>query len=339
MSSREHVLAYSRIIAIGLAAILIAAIFLLSSCTNDRENSHTYTIGLVTNNRNGLRNIQGFREEMTELGYIVGRNAKYMFEGSPVRGSKLDAVLNKMIEEKVDLIFTAGTPTGIAAHRITSGTNIPVIFGVIADPIVAGVLNDLTRPGGNMTGVKLGDNQARRLQFLLELAPEIKRILIPYNPQDAASFSAVEQVNKVARDLGVEITAKWAHNDQEVFELLDNIPEGLEAIFLVPGTTVNIHLKRVLALARTRKMPVSGPSLAQVEEGALITYGFNHYEAGRQAARIADQVLRGAEPGYLPVETAEFFLAVNLKAAEEIGLQVPYSILQQAKIIIRPDKK
>jgi putative ABC transport system substrate-binding protein len=339
MSSRKHAVDYHKITAVVLTATLISITFSLSSCTKDGENGHRWTIGLVTNNRNGLRNIEGFQDKMAELGYIVGRNVKYMFEGFPVKGSDLDAVLNEMIKAKVDLIFTAGTPTGVAAHRITTGTNIPVIFGVIADPIAAGVLNNLTRPGGNMTGIKLGDNQSRRLQFLLEVSPDIKRILIPYNPEDAASFSAVEQLKNIVSDLGVKIVEKWAHNDKEVFELLDNLPEALDAIFLVPGTTVNIHLPKVLSVAHARKLPVSGPSLAQVEEGALITYGFNHYEAGRQAARMADYVLKGADPGELPVETAEFFMAVNLQTAEKIGLQVPYSILQQAKIIVRSDKK
>jgi putative ABC transport system substrate-binding protein len=339
MSRIIHALVYSKIIVIGLTAILIVIAFSLSSCTEEREKSRLHTIGLVTNNRNGLRNIQGFQDKMTELGYRVGKNVNYMFDGFPVRGSNLEAVLNKMVRAKVDLIFTAGTPTGVAAHKITSGTTIPVIFGVIADPIAAGVMNDLTSPGSNMTGVKLGINQARRLQFLLEMAPDIKRILIPYNPEDAASSSAVAQVNIVAPSYGVEIVERWAHNEREVFELLSSIPESLDAIFLVPGTTVNTHLQDVLAVAHTQKLPVSGPSLVQVEDGALTAYGFNHYEAGRQAARIADQVLRGADPGDLPVETAESFLVINLKAAEAIGLQIPYSFLQQAKIIIRSDKE
>ncbi|MGD8345009.1 MAG: ABC transporter substrate-binding protein [Desulfobacterales bacterium] len=330
-------MAYSNIVAIVLAAISIIMIFSLNACTKDGENSRLYTIGLVTNNRNGLRNIQGFQNKMAELGYRVGENVNYMLEGQPVRGSDLDAVLNKMVKTKVDLIFTAGTPTGVAAHRITAGTTVPVVFGVIADPIAAGVIDDLTGPGGNMTGVKLAANQARRLQFLLEMAPGIRRILIPYNPEDAASSSAVAQVKKVAPAHGVAIIEKMAHNDQEVFELLGHLPEHLDAIFLVPGTTVNIHLQKVLAIARARRLPVSGPSLIQVEEGALTAYGFNHYAAGMQAARIADQVLRGTDPGDLPVETAESFLSINLKAAEEINLQIPYSILQQAKIILRSD--
>ncbi len=315
--------------------VIIAS--LLSSCTKEREDSRLVTIGLITNNRNGLRNIQGFQDRMTELGYSIGKNINYVFAEAPVKGRNLENALHAMVEAEVDLIFTAGTPTGVAAHRITAATNIPVIFGVIADPIAAGVVKDLSKPGGNMTGVKLGANQARRLQFLLEMTPDIKRILIPYNPEDTASSSAVAQINDIASSLNVEVVERWVHNDQEVFELLSSIPERLDAIFLVPGTTVNIHLQKVLAAAHARKLPVSGPSLAQVKEGALVAFGFNHYEAGRQAGRIADQVLKGINPGDLPVETAEFFLAINLKTAETIGLQVPYSILQQAKIIIRPD--
>lgn len=337
LSKKTHSMVFHKIKNSLLIAILLVLAAELSSCQTESEKNRRYKIGLITNNRNGLRNIQGFKDKLADLGYHVGKNVEYMFQELPVRKRDLAAVLDRMVKTKVDLIFTAGTPTGVAAHNATAGTDIPVIFGVIADPIAAGVMTDLTNPGGNMTGVKLGANQARRLQFLIEMAPGTRRILIPYNPLDAASSSAVAQLKKVATDFGIELVQRMAHNEPEVLELLGNIPEHLDAIFLVPGTTVNIHLKKVLAVAHTRMLPVSGPSLAQVEEGAIMTYGFDHYKAGKQAARIADQVLRGAEPGNLPVETAEYFLAVNLEAAEMIGLEIPYSILQQAKIIIRPD--
>ena len=337
MGKISRALAYSKTSITILMAILVPVGFMQTACTEAEKNKLQLTIGLVTNNRNGLRNIEGFRDKMTELGYGVGKNVTYMYDESPVKGTRLIDTLKQMVDANVDLIFTAGTPTGVAAHRITAGTKIPVIFGVIADPIAAGVLKDLNRPGGNMTGVKLAANQARRMQFLLEMIPGPKRILIPFNPEDTASSSAVRQIKKVSSGFGVEIVQRWAHNEQEVDELFRSIPENLNAIFLVPGTTVNIHLQKVLAVANRHKLPVSGPSLAQVQEGALISYGFNHYEAGKQAARLADQVLRGVNPGDLPVETAEFFLAVNLKAAETIDLEVPYSILQQAEIIVRTD--
>lgn len=189
-----------------------------------------------------------------------------------------------------------------------------------------------------MTGVRLSENQARRLELLLEIAPGTQRVFVPYDPDDAASTSAVAQINELGPDLGVEIVEGKARDDDQVTELLDNVPEEVDAIFLAPGTTVNKRLEDVLAVAFDRKLPVSGPSTAQVEEGALTTFGFIHHQVGAQAARMADLVLKGADPGDLPVETAEFFLAINLQTADAIGLEIPYEILQQAEIIIRADE-
>lgn len=319
--------------------LFVAGPLMLVSCSKKNEDIAHFTIGLVTNNPNGLRNIQGFKDGMTGLGYIEGKNVTYIFPGSPVRGDQLDDVLQNMVKAKVDLIFTAGTPTGVAAHRITEETDIPVVFGVIADPIAAGVMKDLTRPGGNMTGVKLSNNQARRLELLLEMAPNTKHIFVAYNPKDAAPSSAVAQIDEIAPTLGIEIVKRHAGDDRDVTELLNNIPKIIDAIFLVPDSTVNKRLKDVLAVAFKRKFPVSGPSTAQVEEGALASYGFIHHEAGAQAARIAVQVLKGADPAELPVETAESYLSINLQTANTIGLEIPYEIIQQAEIIIRADQK
>ena len=127
-----------------------------------------------------------------------------------------------------------------------------------------------------------------------------------------------------------------ARNDADVTELLESPLDGIDAIFLVPDSTVNARLADILHLATSLRLPTSGPSTAQVEEGALMTYGFVHQRAGAQAARIADQVLRGTDPGDIPVEDAESFLAVNLATAEKIGLEITDSFLQQAEIILRP---
>lgn len=323
-----------------LGTVVFILTLMLAACASaDTDSNRHFTVGLVTNNPNGLTNVQGFKDGMTELGYIEGENVTYIYEGVPTRDQELDAVLKSMVETGVDLIFTAGTPTGVAAHRVTEGTDIPVVFGVIADPIAAGVMEDLTRPGGNITGVQLSQNQDRRLELLLEIVPTAKRIFVPYNPEDSAPASAVAQITGLASDLGIEIIEGRAHNDDEATELINNIPLNIDAIFLLPDNTVNPRLDEILAVALDRKLPVSGPSTAQVEAGALTTYGFVHHAVGVQAARIADQVLNGADPGELPVETAEFFLAINLSTAEAIGLEIPDGILQQAKIIVRPDEE
>jgi putative ABC transport system substrate-binding protein len=282
--------------------------------------------------------VQGFQDGMTALGYIEGEKVTYLFAGEPVSGADLDAALDELVAAEVDLIFTAGTPTGVAAHRITGGTGIPVVFGVIADPIAAGVMTDLALPGGNMTGVKLSASQDRRLELFLRIAPNIERVFVPFNPDDSAPASAVAQIVNLAPALGIELVLGEARSDEEVVDLLVELPEDIDAIFLVPDSTVNARLTDIVALASARKLPLSGPSTAQVEEGALTTYGFIHEAAGAQAARIADRILRGANPGEMPVETTEYYLAINLATAKTIGLEIPDEILQEAEIIIRAEE-
>jgi putative ABC transport system substrate-binding protein len=158
---------------------------------------------------------------------------------------------------------------------------------------------------------------------------------VPYDPEDSASTSALEQIEAIAPDLGVEIVEGTARSDDQVTELLANIPGDVDAIFMVPGTTVNQRLQDLLAVALARNLPVSGPSTIQVEQGALTTFGFIHHKVGAQAAHIADQILKGADPGTLPVQTAESYLVVNLNTAQDIGLEIPYEVLQQAETIIR----
>jgi putative tryptophan/tyrosine transport system substrate-binding protein len=321
-----------------LVLILFAGIFQLGSCTKKSEDSQHFSIGLVTNNPNGLRNVQGFKDSMEGYGYIEGENVTYIYTGQPIKGDELNIVLESMVEKEVDLIFTAGTPTGVAAHRITRGTSIPVVFGVIADPIAAGVMEDLIMPGGNITGVKISQNQARRLELLLQIAPDIKCILVPYNPEDTAPGSAAAQIKELANELGIEIKEALVRTKDEALELLSNIPEDIDAIFMLPDSTINPFLAELIAISINRKLPLSGPSIAQVEGGALTAYGIIHERAGAQAGHIADQILKGVSPGVLPVETAEFYLGINLQMADSIGLEITDNILKQAEIIIRLDK-
>lgn len=327
---------------LGLAlAIFLAVSVGLASCDTSADNADqaSFTIGLVTNTANGMRNVDGFVGAMAGLGYVEGVNVTYVFAGGPLVGDDLRDGLTEMVSAGVDLIFTAGTPTGVAARDATAGTGTPVVFGVIADPIEAGVMTDLSRPGGNMTGVKAGQSHGRRLELLLELDPATHDVLVPFNPADAAATSAVQEIAEVAAALGVELHLQEAHSPEDVTSMLTDISDEVDAIFLVPDSLVNAHLADILSVADERRLLTSGPSTAQTEEGALISYGFVHREAGAQAARIADQVLRGANPGAIPVEDTDSFLMINLVTATTIGLEVPHALLQQADFVLRPDNE
>lgn len=325
--------------AVLVVVAAIAAVLLYAHRQRDVPvDPDGWTIGMITNNPNGLRNVEGFRDGLRELGFGEADRVTYLYSGEPTRRNELGQTIEQMVAEGADLIFTAGTPTGVAAHQATRDSDVPVVFGVIADPIQAGVLTDLIRPGGNMTGVILSQNQARRLQLLQSLVPDAERILLPYNPDDPAPVSAVAQLEDTAEELGLTLVHAHATDEVEVAALLAGLPEDIDAIFMLPDSTVNRHVDDLMRVAVERRLPVSAPSTAQVEAGATMAYGIVHHEVGQQAARMAVRVMRGADPADTPVETANYYLTLNVSAAARIGLDLPEAILQQADLILREDQ-
>lgn len=330
----------SILLLLGITVLVSSAAFFgglpIGDAGNGSKQSHT--IGLITNNPNGLRNINGFRDGMKTLGYIEGDNTTFLFSGAPVPSDELGAAIGKLVVNGADLIFTAGTPTGVAAKTATRESAAPVVFGVVSDPIAAGLMTDLTRPGGNMTGVMLSHNQARRLELLHSVLPNVKTVLLPYNPEDAAPVSAAAQLADAASGMGLTLVHAHARNDDEVSALLAAVPEAVDAIFMLPDSTVNQRIEDLIEASNARKLPVSGPSSAQADAGATMSYGIIHHEVGMQAARIADRILRGADPSTMPVETANFYLTINVAAANRIGLDISEEILQQADVILQEDQ-
>ncbi len=322
-------------------ALLLAfggSVLLLAACDEQKPETPSYTIGLVTNNPNGMRNLEGFRDGMAKFGYVAGKNVTYIDHKKPLRGGDLKAVLKDIVDNKADLIFTAGTPTGVAAYHATKGSKVPVVFGVIADPVRAGVMTNLSTPGGNMTGVKLSQNQALRLELFMLIAPHIKKMAILYNPNDSAPSSAVVQIREIINKTGIKLQLFKCADSAAVSSALENLDADVDSIFLVPDSVVNKRIKDIVKLANARKIALSGPSGAQIRQGGLMSFGINHRDVGDQAERIADQILKGGNAGDIPVETARSVLGLNLKTANAIGIKISDEIVRQAKEVIRPDE-
>ena len=163
----------------------------------------------------------------------------------------------------------------------------------------------------------------------------MKRLLVAFNPGNSASTSAYDQIAPVAKSHGVELVAREVKNSDDVSRVLESLPSGIDGIFMLPDSTVNRHQQELINRAIEHKLPVSGPSIVQVEKGALTAYGIVHTEAGGQAAGVADKILRGTPPGEIPVEAAGIFLGVNLSTAGKLSIHVEDNILRQAHTIIR----
>jgi putative ABC transport system substrate-binding protein len=309
----------------------IALNLLLVACLPNPA-PQTYTIGVVNLAPALDATLEGFKEGMTELGYVEGENITYIYEGATDSIDKLGPVAQGLVATDVDLILSITTPATQAAQQATADNDIPVVFVPVTDPVGAGIVDSLRSPGGNITGITFGIQEVRRLEWLIQVVPTIEQIYVPYNPEDRSAVLALETVSEAATALGVELITHKVRNLEEIAAAIDNIPEEADAIFLLPDSLVGGRATEFVEL----ELPTSAANPEDLKiHGVLTSYGIDQVSAGKQAARLADQILQGTKPADLPVETAEFFSAVNLKTAEAIGLDISDDVLLQADIIIR----
>jgi putative ABC transport system substrate-binding protein len=314
---------------------MVMVVALLSSGCASLARSKTYTIGVINLAPTLDDTLVGFKQGMTELGYIEGKNVTYIYAGPVGSIDKLDGVAQDLVKAKVDLIFSISTPATQAAKKATVGNNIPVVFGILTDPVGAGVVTSLAQPGGNITGVTFGPQEVRRLEWLTKIVPAAKRVYIIYNSNDSSANLALKIVNATAANLGLEIISREARNPDEIAAALANLPENIDAIYLLPDSQTEAKLADILAVANARHLPTSVANVDEVKVGPLYSYAMKLIPTGQQAAQMADQILKGTMPADLPVETTEFFLAINLKTAQALGLTIPDVILSQADTIFR----
>jgi putative ABC transport system substrate-binding protein len=293
------------------------------------------TIGVVQLTAVDAETFDGFKEAMAELGFREGKDVRYRFPGPAGSIERLDAMIAAHLAAKVDLLLVSSTPAAQAAKRATAGSATPVVFAPVNDPLKAGVVRTLQAPGGNVTGVRLPQGDALRLQWLLKVAPHVKQVLFTFNPDDQSALESLRQMEQVSGSLGVSLLRQPVADLDALPGYLRALPPEVDALLLPRDSSHEARVDDYVAAALARRLPLCAPSLTQVRAGALLSYGFVHREIGRQAARMAVQVIRGIPPAELPVETARSYLAVNLATARAIGVQLPDDVLRQAHLVIR----
>jgi putative ABC transport system substrate-binding protein len=280
--------------------------------------------------------VSGFQEGMKALGYEEGRNLAYL--AVPPAGSpdKLEVLIRRELAENPDLLLVSSTAATLVAKRLTEAKGTPpVVFAPVNDPLGAGIVSDLKHPGGHITGVRLPLGDDLRLQWLTRIAPQAKRVFLPYTAGDKSAETSVRQATEAAARLGLELVKHPIPAGESVSATIAAMPAEVEAIFLPRDSQVEAAIAQFVAVAEARRLPIAAPSLLQVKGGALFSYGFVHQDIGRQAARLADQILRGVAAGDLPVEMAESSLSINLATARKLGLSISDDILLQAEHVVR----
>ncbi|WP_421900659.1 ABC transporter substrate-binding protein [Maridesulfovibrio sp.] len=318
--------------AVGLLILFAIAIYLLLPFRADEK---LYRVGVLQFTKNNLSTLQGFKDGLRELGYHEGENIEFDFAGPAPAKSELGSYMHALLEEKPDLIFASPTPAAIVAKQLTQGTNIPVIFAPVNDPVAAGVVKNERAPESNITGVRLSASDGRRLQSLKDVVPTVSRVFVPYSPGDKSAAASLIMLEKAAPKVGVTLIKKPFYPETDLHADKEYVPADVDAVLLPREGLVMSRIKNFVTVCIDRKLPLSTPRFKQVEAGALTGYGFNGYEIGRQSSRMAHMVFSGAPVSSLPVETSEDYLFINLKTAKAIGVNISDTVLRQANNIVR----
>jgi putative ABC transport system substrate-binding protein len=283
---------------------------------------------------------EAIRLAVRELGYIEGQNIVFEYRYAEGKQDRYPELAAELVRLKVDIIVAAGGGRVILAAKNATKTIPIVMVGAGLDPVKAGMIESLARPGGNVTGLSILTTElgGKRLEMLKEAVPKLARVAVLYEPAVPASVLDVKEVLPAAAH-GLKLTIQpWEVRAAEDFDKVfaginKQRPDGL---YLAPSTLININLKRIASFALRSRLPSVYSQREFVEAGGLMSYTADLAESYRRVAYYVDRILKGTKPADLPVEQPmKFELVINLKTAKQIGLIIPQSLLYRADKVIK----
>jgi putative ABC transport system substrate-binding protein len=310
-----------------LTTVVILIIFF--GCTQSNQPDEIKTVGLIQYTTNNNQTLKGLKEGLAIHGFLEGKNIRYIHLGDPRTIEGVNQTLQEIVAQKPDLIFSSTTPATQAAYKLTRESKIPVVFAPVNDPVKSGIISNLQQPGENITGVRLSPSDPKRLEWMKAISTDIKRVLVPYRFKDSSANVTLENIEQTARQLDLELLLYPVKTREDITNLLQYFPEDVDAIFMPRDGLVMSMNKNIAAFCLSKKIMLSTPRYIHIAEGTTMGFGFIGREMGKQAARIVATILKGANPGDIPVEITEDYLFINVESAKAIGLDIDESILSK----------
>ena len=323
-----------RTVVLAFGGSLLATPF----ASHAQKPAKIWRIGLLAN---GARPADGappaaFRQALEELGYVGGKNVTYIGRWSETKFERLPGLAVELVGLDVDLLLTIGAPAAEAAKKATA--TIPIVFVAPGDAADTGLVTNLARPGGNITGISdpATELSAKRLGLLKEVVPSATHVAVIWNAGDRAMTLRYGEVEKAARVLHLTLQPLGVREPDDIDAALSTMTrERPDALFLVSDALTNINRKRIIDFAAKHHIPAMYEFAFYVRDGGLMSYGPNLDDMWGRAAIYVDRILKGAKPGELPVEQpTRYYLLVNRNTAKTLDLTIPQPLLLRADEVI-----
>ena len=318
---------------------LIAFLLALSVPADAQQAGKVPRIGILNPGSSAFpasARYDSFRQGLRELGYIEGKNIFIEIRYAEGKQDQLSDFATELVKLKVDVIVTSTRPGVLAAKNATSA--IPIVFAAAADPVRAGLVSSLARPGGNITGLSILETElfGKRLELLKETFPKITRVAY-FRDATSPGTGSAEMQAAAARALGLQLQSlevRSAKDFDGAFEAV--LKERAQALTTAASPVISTNQQRIVAFAAKNRLPALYPYSEFIEAGGLMFYGVSFSDLFRRAATYVDKILKGAKPADLPVEQPmRFEFIINLKAAKQIGVTIPPNVLARADKVIK----
>jgi putative tryptophan/tyrosine transport system substrate-binding protein len=270
-------------------------------------------------------------------GYVNGKNITFEFRYTANRLDRLPALAEELVGREVDILITPGTPGALALRNATK--TIPIIFADVTDPVGAGLVASLARPGGNLTGFSSIESvlAGKRLELLKETISELSRVAVLWNPQNPSSQQEWKESQRAARELRLQLHSMEVSSAEKYEKAFEHAVKARSvALAVLSNPLAAFNQQRIADLAAKHRLPSIYVRREFVAKGGLMSYGGDQTERFRRVAVLIDKILKGSKPADLPVEQpTKFELVINLKTAKQIGLTIPPDVLARADTIIK----
>lgn len=325
-----------KVLMVFLSVSLLVVLLSVSACAPDENGG--------SNNETGVKKIgivqivehpslntirETLIDELAAMGFVDGENITIDYQNAQGDQSNLKTICQKFANHNYDLIIAIATPSAQAAAGETE--EIPVLFSACTDPIGTGLVDNLEKPGKNVTGTSDAVSAEQIMELALRITPEIKKIGALYNSSETNSVSVINDLKAYAARNKMTVIEATVTNSSEVQQAVQSLVEKVDAIFSPIDNTVAEAMPLVTQVTRKAKIPMYVGADSMVEDGGLATYGINYVTLGRETARMAAEILKGKKAGDLPVKMFDDFeIYLNLETAEAIGLTIPDEVLDEA---------
>lgn len=320
----------------GTVGGVIGALLALPTAAQAQPAPKLWRIGILETlpEADNAANLAALRLGLRERGHIEGQHYAFIYRSPKTRVESYAGLAAELVQLKVDLIVTRGTPAAIAAKAATQ--SIPVVMAAIGDPLM--VTASLSRPGGNLTGLTSisTDLEAKRVQILRELVPKARHVAALYDMSNPVFARRWPEVQAAARGLGLQASLLDVRDAAEIEAAFDALKaKRIDALIVGQDGLMRAHSQRIAELAAQRRVPAIYSSVDYVASGGLISYGPNYTDLYQRSASHIDRIIKGAKPGDLPIEQPTAFdLVIHLKAARALNLSLPLALKVRASQLI-----